>query len=93
MCVVDTKSVWWTQNLCGGHKICVGDTKSVWETQNLCGRQKICVADTKLQSPWSSRSLTGGTPGCTSQGGEGVRRGGAEPPGTPVVGQAWTLSA
>ena len=65
MCVVGTKCVWWTQNLCGGHnicgghKICVVDTKSVWETQNLCGRHKHTLHVTRytcLRVCWIPRA-------------------------------------
>ena len=59
MCVVDTKCVWWTQNLCGRHKICVGDTTSVWETQNLCGRHKHTLLVTRytcLRVCWIPRA-------------------------------------
>ena len=59
ICVVDTKSVRWTENLCGGHKICVGDTKSVWETQNLCGRHKHTLHVTRymcLRVCWIPRA-------------------------------------
>ncbi len=49
--------VWWTQNVCGGHKICVVDTKCVWWTQNVCGGHKMCVGDTK--SVWETQNLCG----------------------------------